>query len=60
VIGQGRMLLHPTGAADAWDAYRARYIEGCGRPTGRRVAPPPGPSVQIAGSPGGLGLSITF
>lgn len=63
VIGQGRIMLHPTGAADAWDEYRAHYVEGCGAPRPpRRAAPDPGPGLELGlgGAPGGLALTVRF
>lgn len=61
VIGQGRILLHPTGAADAWDAYEERHIENCGEaPETARVTPDPWPQIQFGGAPGGISVTITF
>lgn len=58
LIGQGRLLLHPWGIRDAWNAYRRRYTDaGC---------PFDAPARPIAtswsfGSYGlGLSFSLTF
>lgn len=54
-IGQGQIYFHPTGAADAYDAYEARH--GCREtPVTARV----GPDWTVAPAPGGLGFVLRF
>lgn len=63
VIGQGRILLHPSGAAEAYAAYRERYAGPCGAevPAARRRPPADvGPKLGFAGGPRGLALTLTF
>ena len=62
VIGLGRMLLHPTGAIDAWRVYADRHPDaGCeaipARDEGPRFAITP---VGLGPGAGGLGLSLGF
>ncbi|WP_236518003.1 hypothetical protein [Sandaracinus amylolyticus] len=60
VLGQGRLLLHPTGAIDAWRTYSARHADaGC--ESDAPVASAPGPSLAVSPSvpgPGGVGVSL--
>ncbi len=61
VIGQGRLLLAPTGIRDVWRRYSRRYADaGCAVDE----APPPAPSASLSIAPGpttlGLGLSLSF
>lgn len=59
IIGQGRIWLHPSGAADAWDAYRGRYLGDCGAAALEPRARPP-ISVSVGAAAGGFGLSVRF
>ena len=62
LVGLGRMLLHPTGAIDAWRRYSARHPDaGCeavaARDGGLRFAIAP---VGLGPGGGGLGLALGF
>lgn len=52
LIGQGRLLLQPTGARSAWDAYRSQYLKGCGEPVEEATA--------LRVEPAGFGLRVSF
>lgn len=60
-IGQSRISLHPTGAADAWAAYKHQYLTDCGR-TVTRWRPPAPAAVQwhLGTARAGLGLTLSF
>jgi hypothetical protein len=57
LIGQGRLLLHPTGSIDAWRAYAAAHPDAGCSPLARYD---PGVRLAIAPSagPNGAGLSL--
>ena len=63
VLGQGRLLLHPTGAIDSWRTYRARHADAGCRP---EDVPPPAPSAPglalspAVMGPAGAGVSLTL
>lgn len=54
IIGQGRILVQPTGAVDGWDDYRGEYLEGCGEPVKREE------TSAIAIEPAGLGFTVRW
>jgi ethanolamine utilization microcompartment shell protein EutS len=63
VLGQGRLLLHPTGAIDSWRAYQARHPEaGCLSD----AVPAPLPAVSdVTAAPaavgvGGVGMTLSL
>lgn len=61
VIGQARIMLHPTGAAEAWQAYQARYLDGCGAgPVSRLETEAPAPQLQFGAGPRGVAFTLRF
>ena len=63
ILGQGRLLLHPTGAIDAWRTYQARHPDaGCRAddvPRADAAAPALGLAPAALGR-GGVGVSLTL
>ncbi len=55
IIGQGRILVQPTGAADGWDDYRSEYLEGCGEPVKREAE-----TSGLAIEPSGFGVTLRW
>lgn len=64
VLGQGRLLLHPTGAIDAWRTYQARHADaGCrpeDAPQAELAAPALALSPAVPGGAGAVGISLTL
>lgn len=63
ILGQGRLLLHPTGAIDSWRTYQARHADAGCRP---EDVPPPSTSAPAlaltpaAMGPAGAGVALTL
>ncbi|MEQ8277809.1 MAG: hypothetical protein RMA76_21265 [Deltaproteobacteria bacterium] len=55
LIGQGRILIQPTGVVGAWDEYRSEFLEGCGEPVKRSEE-----TSRIAIEPAGFGVQLRW
>ncbi len=55
LIGQGRILLQPTGVVGAWDDYRSEFLPGCGEPVRRSD-----PTSRLAIEPAGFGVQLRW
>lgn len=67
IIGQGRILLHPTGAIDAWNVYRRHHPDAGCTPEGGLARYDGAADLRFAVAPVGLGaggaglaLSLAF